>query len=223
MIEANEIFSENDKRIAILCDGAFDKSDLASIAENIIISGVDLISVVPEMVTDMWVYLEKTPVKILTRYNFDSVLKNMDVNVSDLVKNTTTVFKRGAGGVQIFLKMSVLKDFVEKMLLVRDDLFFDKELCMGFDICDIDVKNVDVLFEKLNEIGAKSFALTLDEDMGNRSDFVGRIYTILQNWNFKGDIYFLLNNNFDRIDQVIRLIESMKPELSDRVKFFLEY
>ena len=65
--------------------------------------------------------------------------------------------------------------------------------------------------------------LVIDEDMGNRSDFIGRIYGMLDNWDFDGDLHFIFGNNYDRIDQVIRLVESMKPELSDKLHFFLEY
>ena len=46
---------------------------------------------------------------------------------------------------------------------------------------------------------------------------------MLQKWNFDGEIHFVLGNNYDRIDEVIRLIEIEKPELSNRVRFFLEY
>ena len=54
------------------------------------------------------------------------------------------------------------------------------------------------------------------------SDYIGRIYGMLEKWDFEGSLHFLLNNNFDRIDQTIRLIESEKPELLDKIKFFLK-
>ena len=59
--------------------------------------------------------------------------------------------------------------------------------------------------------------------MKNRSDFVGRVYSMLHNWNMDGELHFILNNNVDRMDQVIRLVESEKPELGDKLRFFLDY
>ena len=70
MIDINEIFSDSDKRIAIWCEGANDTNDLAIMCENIINNDVHLISVPPTVVENVWTYLEKTGVKILTRYKF---------------------------------------------------------------------------------------------------------------------------------------------------------
>ena len=106
---------------------------------------------------------------------------------------------------------------------VRNDLFFQHDLCITLDINDIDVNNWQMIFQKLRDVGAHALVLSLNEDMGNRSDFVGRVYGMLQNWDFNGEIHFILGNNFDRIDQVIRLIETERPELSTKVKFFLDY
>ena len=77
--------------------------------------------------------------------------------------------------------------------------------------------------QKLRDVRANALVLTLNEDMGNRSDFVGRIYGMLQHWNMDGELHFILNNNYDRMDQVIRLVASEKPELSDKLRFFLDY
>jgi len=45
----------------------------------------------------------------------------------------------------------------------------------------------------------------------------------LQHWNMNGELHFILNNDYDRMDQAIRLIESERPELSEKVRFFLNY
>ena len=223
MIEANEIFSDSDKRIALWCNDVQDTNDLAIMCENIMESGVNLISVPDNIVENVWVYLEKSPVKILTRYNFISNRKNIDNDIANLAKNVINVCKHGADGVQIFVKMSGFEDFCEKISLIRDDLFFCKDLCIVMDIEDVDINNWSGIFEKLRAIGTNVLAFTLKEDMGGRSDFVGRIYGMLKNWEFDGELHFILDNNFDRIDQVINLIESEKPELNNRVRFFLNY
>jgi len=223
MIDINEIFLDSDKRIALWCDEVQDTNDLAVMCENIMESGVDLISVAPDMVRNMWVYLEKSHVKILTRYNFTSNNKNIDNDIADLAKNIINICKSGANGVQIFLKMSGFEYFCDKILPVKEDLFFGKDLCVALDIEDVDINNWDMIFQKLRDIKANTLILTLNEDMGVRSDFVGRVYGMLKNWDFNGNLHFMLHNDYDRIDQVIRLIESEKTELKDYIKFFLEY
>ena len=223
MIEANEIFSDSDKRIALWCESASDTADLAVMADSIIQSHIDLISGVPEIVPFLWTCLEKANVKIFARYVFDSVNKNLDDDVSDLVKKITDIYRRGANGVQIFLNMRNFGRFIDMLAVVKEDLFFGHDLCIALDIGDIGVDDWDMIFNKLNNVSAVAFGISLGEDMGMRSDYIGRIYGMLEKWNFNGDLHFMLKNNFDRIDQSIRLVEKMKPELSDRLRFFLEY
>ena len=175
------------------------------------------------MVSSVWTYLEKKDVKILTRYDFIAGAKNIDSNMYELGANITSACKSGADGVQIFVKMRDFERFIDNLETVRDDLFFCRDLSIVMDIEDLDINNIDFIFQKLNEIRADSFGLTLNEDMGNRSDFVGRVYALLEHFIFDGDLHFLLGNNFDRIDQVIRLSESMCPAISGRLRFFLDY
>ena len=223
MIELNEIFLDDDKRIAFMCDSVKDTNDLAPFAEVVIKNSVKLISVLPEEVAFLWTCLERENVDILTRYSFSATLKNIDKNMSDLSANIVNTFKKGANGVQIFLKMRDLEKFTDAMSPIRDDLFFGHSLNIVIDILDIDFDKWDFVFEKLKALKVSAFGLTLSEDTGKQSDYIGRIYGMLENWNFDGDLHFMLSNNVERIDQTIRLIEKIKPELSNRVKFFLEY
>lgn len=224
MIEINEIFSDADKRVAWICDKAMDTNELAMMAEDISKEKIHLVSLVPEIVPFMWACLENFDVKILARYMFNPLQKTMiDEEVYDLGAKITDIFKKGAKGAQIFVKMRDFERFVEIIRFVRDDLFFEHDLCMALDISDIGVNDWQMIFKNLNDVRAHALVLSLNEDMGNRSDFVGRVYGMLKNWAFDGEIHFVLGNNFDRIDQVIRLIESEKPELADKVKFFLDY
>lgn len=223
MIDISEIFSDSDKRIAFWCENVADTNDLAIMCENIINNGVGLISVPREIVSGVWTYLEKTDVKILTRFDFNPVSKNIDSDMYNLGANITDVCKHGASGVQIFIKMQDFEHFVDALKTVRDDLFFEHDLSIVMDVEDIDINNLPFIFQKLREIRANSFGLTLNEDMGNRSDFVGRIYALLQQLDFDGELHFILGNNFDRIDQVVRLTEIVCPVNSGRLKFFLDY
>ena len=223
MIEMNEIFNDSDKRLALWCDNVNDTNDLAGMADYIIQSGIDMISVPPEIVYNIWTYLERAGIKIFTRFVFAPDRKNMDSCIYELAQNIKNICKKGANGVQIFMEMRDFEKFAEKISVVRDDLFFQHDLCVAMDIQDIDVHNWQNIFEKLRNLHAKALVLTLKEDMKNRSDFVGRVYGMLQNWDMDGELHFILNNNFDRMDQVIRLVESEKPELNEKLRFFLDY
>ncbi len=223
MMEINEIFSDSDKRIAWWCDSVEDTNDLAEMADDIIKNNIHLISVPPEIVPLVWVYLEKFDVKIYTRFMVSLNHKDIDKDMSDLAKNITCVCKKGATGVQIFLNQRDFDIFIDKILPVRDDLFFGHDLSLVMDIEDIDVNNWAMIFQKLHDLRLDAFGLTLKEDMKNRSDFVGRIYGMLQNWNMDCELHLILNNNFDRMDQVIRLVETERPELSEKLRFFLDY
>ena len=223
MIEMNEIFSDSDKRIAIWCESMEDTNDLAIMCENIVNNGVGLVSVPMGDVANVWIYLEKKGVKILTRYDFSPLTKNIDTDMYNMGEKITGVCKAGASGVQIFIKMRDFEHFIDSLKVVRDDLFFGHDLSVAMDIGDVDINNLDFIFQKLREIRADSFAFTLNEDLGNRSDFVGRVYAILEHFDFDGELHFMLGNNFDRIDQVIRLTESLRPELNEKLKFFLDY
>ena len=223
MIEINEIFSDSDKRVALWCDDLPDTNDLAVMADYIIKSGIHLISVPDKMIPFVWVYLEKFDVKIYTRFMVSLNHKDIDKDMSDLAKNITCVCKKGATGVQIFLNQRDFDIFIDKILPVRDDLFFGHDLSLVMDIEDIDVNNWAMIFQKLHDLRLDAFGLTLKEDMKNRSDFVGRIYGMLQNWDMDCELHLILNNNFDRMDQVIRLVETERPELSEKLRFFLDY
>ena len=54
-------------------------------------------------------------------------------------------------------------------------------------------------------------------------DFVGLVYGFLDNFDdrFKGEIHFSIGNSSIRVEQTWRLIEKMRPDLLDKVKFFI--
>lgn len=223
MIEINEIFSESDKRLALWCDNVSDTNDLATMSDYIIKSDMHLISVSPEIVPLIWVYLEKFKVKIYTRFAVSLNHKNSDEDMYNLAASITSVCKKGADGIQLFVSQHDFESLADKILPVRDDLFFGHDLSLVMDTEDIDVNNWTLLFQKLRELRVKSLALTLKDDAKNRSDFVGRVYGMLKNWDADCELHFILNNNIERMDQVIRLVESEKPELSEKLRFFLDY
>ena len=220
MIEANEIFSQDDTRLALWCESGADTNDLANMANQIAEKRVRLISVPPEIVSYIWTCLEKTKIDIYTRYSFMPLQKNMDKDINDLSEKVSQIFKQGANGVQIFVQMRDFERFCDALVVVRDDLFFNRKLSVCMDIEDIDINNLGLIFQKLREIKADSFAITFNEDTGNRSDFIGRIYALLEQWDLDGELHCVLIDNMDRIDQIIRLTEILKPDLVNKTRFF---
>ena len=223
MIEVNEIFSENDPKIALWAGDDIDTNDLAMMAQNIMDGEIHLASVAPEMVELLWAYLEKNNVEIFTRYEFSPTPKNITNDISELAKKISYVCKHGANGVQLFLKMNNFERVLDSLVNIRDDLFFEHKLSVCMDIKDVDVHNWDLIFKKLRDIKADSFSLTFNKDLGDKSDFIGRIYSMLKNWNFDGDLHFILISDLMRIDQILRLTESMQPKICDKLRFFFEY
>ena len=90
---------------------------------------------------------------------------------------------------------------------------------------EVDSYDWQNLFQNLQKINASSVVLVLTKDIGKKSDFVGRIYGLLNAWddNNKFDLHFALGPNFMRIEQVVRLIESMKPDLLQGTKFWVNF
>lgn len=223
MIEPNEIFFENDQRIALWCNAVQDTTDMAGIANLILEKKIPVVSVPPETVSFLWACLEKTDVKILTRYNFSTIGQSFENAFSEISKNISDVQKQGAHGVQIFLDMNNFEKFINTMSVIRDGLFFWHELSIIMDIDKIEISDWNLIFKKLREIRATAFGIYSSEDnSGKNSKFIGRIFTMLKNWDFIGDLHLILKNDFYHIDQVIRLAETEKPELVDKIHVFIE-
>ena len=222
MMERIAIFDELKDKAGVWCPGELDAGDLARVVEFVTEKNLNVISVSPDSVVTVWPWLEDKFVKIITRF-YLSDKKITEAQVSDITIRINNVFKQGAHGAQVFLPYCALGDLVEQTHVIRDDLFFDKDLEIGIDIGDIDVFEWEKLFEKLRKINASSVLFVFTKDTGNKSDFVGRIYAMLNAWNNENnfDLHFAFGQNFMRIEQVWRLVESMKPELMQRVKFLV--
>ncbi|MBR4860531.1 MAG: hypothetical protein IKV10_04480, partial [Alphaproteobacteria bacterium] len=118
-----------------------------------------------------------------------------------------------------------LRPMIDQVAIIRDDLFFNRELVIGLDIGDIDSDDWANLFNELKRINASAVCFVLTKDMGKKSDFVGRVYGMLNAWDseFSGALHFALENRPERIDQARRLVESIRPELAKDLRFFVNY
>jgi hypothetical protein len=62
-------------------------------------------------------------------------------------------------------------------------------------------------------------------DTNEKSDFTGRIYAALENWDADKDmeLHVMLGNSWTRAEQVYRLVAINRPELLKKLKFFVNY
>lgn len=224
MIEKNALFDEVGKYAALWCAGDADGGDLACATQFLNEKKLSIVSVAPDSVLTVWPWLEKSNVKIMGRFYLPNK-KVTEAQVSDLTVRINSTFKHGAHGAQVFLPYVALENLVEQTHVIRDDLFFNKDLAIGIDIADVGVFEWEKLFENLRKINASSVVFVFTQDDGDKSDFVGRIYAMLNAWKNenKFDLHFAFGPNFMRIEQAWRLVESMRPELLCGVKFFINF
>jgi len=220
MIETENIFLDISDKLALWVSSQPDTNSLATIANNIIDQKITLISATPASTSYLWTCLEKAKVKILSRFYFEHKI-DTDTEISDLSEKIVFACKHGASGIQMFVNVNDLDFLIKNFSGIFSELFFDYEFSIGLDILDIPNMCWKDIFDKLHSLHVKSLTITMKEDAGNRSDFVGRVYGMLHNLNFDGDLYFELLNNYERMDEVIRLIECEKPELLNKIYFFV--
>lgn len=224
MIDVEKFFDEYKHGSALWCPVSCEGADLAKFADNVVSNGVSMVSVVPSAVATIWPWLEPFDVKIISRVYIDDK-KVSEKHVSDITQVIKESFKYGAHGAQVFLPMAALAGLVDMTYWVKDDLFFDRDLIIGLNISEINPLDWNDVFENLRKIGANALMLVLPKDTGIKSDFVGKINAMLDAWHEDNqfDLHFMLGGNVSRIEQTLRLVESMQPELIKRLKFFVGY
>ncbi len=224
MIEKKLLINDFEDCWALWCGINKESADLARAAEVVSENNLPMISVVPSAVPVIWPWLENFNTKIMARF-YLSEARITECAISDVVKKINLTFKQGANGAQVFLSYADIGAFVDYMHAIRDDLFFDKSLSIGLDLNEVGAFDWGDLFANLKKINANSLLLVFAKDMGNKSDFVGRIYAMLNAWgadnNF--ELHFVVGPDLMRIEQVLRLTEMMRPQLIKRIRFFVNF
>lgn len=213
--------SNFNSQIAMWCNRVDDTNDLAGMADKIIQLRVDTISACFDNVADLWPWFENMGIKLYTRFDFAPTKFETDFN--ELIKKVNVACKTGASGVQIFLNMRNFDRFIEGLLVVSEDLFYERDLSVCVDINDIDINNLGKFFEKLRSVNASSLGITFNKDTGKKSDFMSRIYALLNEWDFDGVLHCISIEDKLRIAQVMRLVETVKPKIYEDLRFFIEY
>jgi hypothetical protein len=226
MIDFESLFDEIRNVLALACPDGQDTNALVHIAQSAVVRKASAISVEPESVESLWSWLEKTPTKIIARFFLKlpkSKKSDSVAEISELSQNVSLAFKKGAHGVQVFIPYAQLDSFINEVLPVRDGLFFNKDLHIGLDINDIHTADWPDVFARINKIKADALLLYLSRTKKGAPDFVGRVYGLLENWDnsFDGELHFMLGDNFEKIEQIWRLIQKMRPEIAKKLKFFV--
>ena len=207
--------------VALWCSADIEATDLANVASVAIEKNIPCMSVAPGSVSILWPWLENKNVKIFSRFYFDS--QNKD-GIDLISENINQVFKHGADGTQIFVSMRDLNEFVSQLYLIRDDLFFNKDVFIGLDINEIGPFDWPTVFVAIKKMRATGLTLAMTRDDGDKSDFVGRIYAALSYLDEKKEnipLHFVCGVNETRIEQAQRLIQAMRPEMVGQAKFFI--
>ena len=195
MIDKSDIFDEVTDNLAMWCADDCFGADLADAAGVAITNKLHAVSVVPSAIDQLWAWLENTNVKIFGRFYIDSDID--DEFMSNFSMRVNASFRAGADGAIVFMHIGDLDKFVSNMSFIREDLFFNKTLSVGLDINEIGVADWHNVFGLLSTLRADSLTLFLSNDAGDKSDFVGRIYSMLDSdmGDWRGALYFVPGKN----------------------------
>lgn len=224
MIDEDIVYDSLTGLTAMWCQADLEPGDLARATEVVISQGVRFVSVVPAAVPIIWPWLEHHDVKIFARFYLEGN-QITETQLSDLTIRINDSLRRGAHGAQVFVDVASLPELVEQTYVVRDDLFFNKDLVIGLDVLGVGPDGWGGVYANLRKINASAVALVLPQDTGKESMIVGQIFAMLNAWdkanNF--DVHLAFGPNFMRIEQVLRMMKSMRPDLIGRTKVFMPF
>ena len=224
MSDTNVVFDSYEPFLAMWCGADLEAGDLARAMETVVAQKIPVVSVAPGAVPIIWPWLENENVKIMARFYFQGK-KVTDAQISDVTVKINDALRRGAHGAQVFLDVNALPGVVEQTHVIRDDLFFNKDLVVGLDILSVGPDDWDALYADLRKINASAVMFVLSKDEGKNSMFVGQVFAMLNAWSDsnKFDLHFAFGPNFMRIEQAQRLVQSVQSGLNNRLKFWVNY
>lgn len=152
MIEITDMVDDIARQTGLWCPATDDATELARMADLAASNGVGVMSVAPDAVATVWPWLEGKNIKIIPRFYVGSGRTIRDDDMSKLAVDINTAFKRGAAGAIVFVDMARLASFVDMVHIVRDDLFFNKELAIGLNLNEIDVDDWGRVFDAISRV-----------------------------------------------------------------------
>ena len=224
MIDKSVIFDLVGTKAGLWCGADMDATDLADAVHVADVQKLSVVSVAPNMVQTVWPWVEGNNIKIMSRFYLGGK-KITEEQISDITVRINTSLRQGANGAQIFLSYNALAGLVEQTHVVRDDLFFNKDLAIGMDINEIGPFDWGDVFENLRKINASSVIFVFARDAGDKSDFVGRLYGMLNAWDAtnKFSLQFAFGPNLVRMEQTMRLVQQMRPDLMTGLRFWVNF
>ncbi len=223
MIKTDYIFDDIDSMLGMwVPDSDTDISELAQASDSAVAKKISMVSVPVGVAEKVWPWIEHDNVKILTRLQFD-LTENASPNdmMSNLAMNAMDAFKHGASGVQVFLSRSMISDFINALLPVRDSLFFERFFSIALNIDDVPDSEWENIFALLAKVRPNALLITAEGDSFNpKSDFTGRIFGMLEKWNGNMALHVMFGRNMMKVSQTLRLMQKMRPELVDKFRVF---
>ncbi len=224
MIKTDDFFDDFSGMSGIWVDDrVVDDSELAQISNFILDNNVSLISVPVSVTEKIWPWIENRNIRIFNRFavDFDD---NADVTMSEIARNVNDSFRHGANGAQIMIKPNELEQFVNLVMPIKNDLFFDHDLVIELNIDNVDNADWVGIFDLLNRVQANAVMITaVGDKFDASSDFVGRIYAMFESWNFDGALHLMFGKNMMRTSQVLRLAQKMRPAVAEKILVFMPY
>ena len=224
MIKTETIFDDFSNMSGLWVDGiTSDSCDLVRLSDFIVNKNISVISVPFEITENIWPWIENRNVHIFNRFTIQ-FSENIDTTVSGVARVITESFRRGANGVQIMIQPTDLDRFVNSIIPIKNDLFFDHDLIIGLNIEQVDSPDWKNIFSILNTIHPNALLITAAGDKFDASsDFVGRVYAMFEDWNFDGALHLMFGKNMMRYSQVLRLAQKMRPAVSEKILAFMQY
>ena len=184
---------------------------------------ISVVSVPTNDTEKIWPWVENHDVRIFNRFVVETG-ENIDVIISGVARRIIDSFRHGADGAQIMIDIRYLEQFVNAIEPVRNDLFFDRDLVVGFNIDKVDDSDWHNVFELLQKIQPHAILITATGDKFDASsDFIGRVYSMFENWNFDGELHLMFGKNMLRSSQVLRLAQKMRPAVVEKILVFMQY
>lgn len=174
----------------------------------------------PDAVRVVWPWVEGRGIEIWAYLEYGAGRDS----ASELARGAKNAFMHGADGVIVTMRRRAIGAFADDMHVVRDDLFFNKNLTIALDASDVEPDQWSYVFSGLGRVRADGLMITCDNSVDLSSDFLGRVYGMLDNWDagaFDGELNFALGDDLTRHVMASRLTQKMRPNGAAAARFFI--
>ncbi|MDR0967568.1 MAG: hypothetical protein LBL75_01920 [Rickettsiales bacterium] len=213
MIDYSDIFLEVKNNIALLCDDAMDSRGCAFSADRAIGAGARAVSVAYDTTSQMWRWLEKSNVKIWSRY-----VVPQDFDIKQVVGDIYSMYRAGAYGVHIFVAPDVLGKLTTELKPVAPDLFFNHGAVFVSDISAIPPIGWGTRCADINDIDGAGQGLVLSDKDVDIANFYGML--MAENFSPARELH-IFSSAPKQIEGVWRLVKKLHPDAVKQILFFV--